>query len=232
MRAGLLTGAAAILTPYHGIGLPDAAWAAAAGGSIALVAWRWVDLRVLDSLPVPPPPSPELAAAEARLKMINMVRRLPAGHVAIEEFYRYRAQLRLRGTSVADLWRRLDRASATLAGFRARLNGPAVSAVAGADVAEQSLRELAERSASIERASRIVAGKGAQPLADANAELVGQLAEGVNAYEQLVGAAATYLAEDSRTPGPHPAVGEMADAAELLRCVAESLSELRKTTPS
>ena len=232
VRAGLLAGATTVLIPYHGLGLADAAWAAAAGGSVALAAWRWIDLRALASRPVPDPPTPELAAAMATQKMVNVVRRLPAGQAAVDELYRQRALFRMRGLAAAEHWRRLDRASATLAGLRPQLRGSAVTVVQDAPLAEQSLRELAERCASIERAMRTVGGGAAEPLAEAHLALIAQLADGVGAYERLVGAAAAYLAEDSRLPGPVPAVSGLAEAAELLRCVAESLSELRRTAPS
>ena len=232
VRAGLLVGATAVFLPYHGIGLPDAVWAAAACGSVTLATWRWIDLRALGREPVPELPGPEAAAAEARERVASVVRRLPAGQLALDEFGRHRAQARLRGTAVADLWRRLDRASAALTGLRGRLSGPAADAVAEADAAERSLRELAERAASVERAAQVVAGRGQHPLTAASAALLTQLTEGVQAYEQLVAAAAVYVAEDSRTPGPNPAVLGLTDAAELLRCVAESLAELRRTAPS
>jgi hypothetical protein len=232
VRAGLLAGATAVLVPYHGLGLADAAWAAAAGGSVALAGWRWVDLRALASRPVPEPPTPELAAAMANQKMINAVRRLPAGQMAIEEFSRQRDQFRMRGLAAAEHWRRLDRAAATLTGMRGHLTGAAIDAVADAPLAERSLRDLAQRCASIERTIRTVSGSTAQPLVEAHTALIGQLADGVSAYERLVAAAAAYLAEDVRLPGPAPAVSGLAEAAELLRCVAESLTELRRTAPS
>ncbi|MBN1171118.1 MAG: hypothetical protein JXA67_03000 [Micromonosporaceae bacterium] len=232
VRAGLLAGASAVLVPYHGLGLPDAAWAAAAGGSLAIAAWRWIDLRAFAQHPVPAPLSPEMAAAETRARIMNAVLRLPAGQTVVEELHRLRMNYRMRGMAVADLWRRLDRASSTLAGFSGRLTGPAAVTVVDAVAAERSLRELADRSASVERAIRSVGGRGSQPLIEANNALLSQLAEGVGAYEQLVTAAAAYIAEDSRMTGSPPAVSGLAEAAELLRCVAESMSELRKTTPS
>ncbi|MEH1102480.1 hypothetical protein V6V16_25310, partial [Micromonospora sp. CPCC 205561] len=63
VTAGGLGGAAAVLTPYAGLGLPDAAWAAGAGGALVLAAWRWVDLRALAARPAPPPLDPAEAAA-------------------------------------------------------------------------------------------------------------------------------------------------------------------------
>ncbi|MGA8113856.1 MAG: hypothetical protein WCA46_09360, partial [Actinocatenispora sp.] len=49
-----LTGATAILVPYAGLGLPDAIWAAAAGGSLMLAVYRWRDYRALAAAPMPP----------------------------------------------------------------------------------------------------------------------------------------------------------------------------------
>lgn len=229
VRAGLLTGAATVLVPYAGLGLPDAAWAAAAGGSVALTVWRWIDLRAFAALPVPPPPDPALVGAQARERILNTVRRLPAGQAAIEEYDRQRAQLRLRGLAVADPWRRLDRASATLAGLAGQLGGVAESAVLDAAVAERSLRELAERAASVERALAVAPSDARQPLAEAHAVLVAQLDEGVTAYERLVAAAAGYVAADTTSPvAAEPAIGRLVDAADLLRGIAAGLAELRK----
>ncbi|MBT8225214.1 MAG: hypothetical protein HKP61_00265 [Dactylosporangium sp.] len=232
VRAGLLFGATAVLVPYQGLGLADAIWAAAAGGSLAIAGWRWVDFRGFAQLPVPPPVSPEIAAAETRAKMIDVVSRLPIGHTVITELRRQRTQHRMRGLSVSVLWRRLDRAAVTLAGLRDRLTGPAVSAVADAAEAERALRDLADRVASVERATRTVAGRGTPALAEAHTALSTQLSEGVSAYEHLVMASAAYVAEDVRLPGTSPAVSGLSEAAEMLRCVAESMSELRKTAPS
>ena len=49
---GGLTAAAAVLTPYAGIGVADAAWAASAGASAALAWWRWSDHRALAAEPL------------------------------------------------------------------------------------------------------------------------------------------------------------------------------------
>src|SRR5262245_34914724 len=117
VRAGLLVGATAVLVPYRGLGLPDAFWAAAAGGSIVITAWRWLDLRAFAAQPVPEASDPALAGAHARDRLLNTVRRFPVGRTVIDEFDRQRAAMRLRGLSVADAWRRLDRASLTLTGL-------------------------------------------------------------------------------------------------------------------
>ena len=54
---GGLTAATAVLTPYAGIGIADAAWAASAGASVALAWWRWNDHRELAAIPAPPAPA-------------------------------------------------------------------------------------------------------------------------------------------------------------------------------
>lgn len=227
VRAGLLGGATAVLVPYQGLGLPDAFWAAAAGGSAVVAFWRWVDLRGFSALPVPEPVDPALAGRPAGQKVLAVVRRLPAGGTAIAEFERSRAQLRLRGLAVAEPWRRLDRAAMTLNGLADRLGGPAASAVGEAAVAERTLRELADRAASVERAMRVAPVDALEPLTAALSALVAQLTEGVEAYERLVGAAAGYIAEDGRTAAESPAIGRLTDATDMLRGIALGLAELR-----
>src|SRR5262245_61555292 len=105
--AGGLGGAALVLTPYHGLGLPDAAWMAAAGSSVALAFWRWVDFRGLAALPAPPPPDPALAGARARKRVEGFVASLPGGREALGELRRHRDRAKVRGSTVAAGWRRL-----------------------------------------------------------------------------------------------------------------------------
>jgi hypothetical protein len=224
VRAGLFTGAAAVLLPYHGLGLPDVFWAAAAGGSIAMAGLRWVDARAFAALPVPPEPDPALVADRTRQRLEGLVRRLPAGQSALDELRRQRDRVRLRGTSVGDAWRRLDRAATTMSGLAGRLAGPAEPAVLEAAVAERSLRDLAERAASVERAAGLAPDDG---LVRAHAELVTQLEAGVTAYEQLVAAAAGYVAEDGRSATGAAAPARLREATDLLRGIAVGLSELR-----
>jgi hypothetical protein len=237
IRAGLLSGATAILVPYEGLGLPDAFWAAAAGGSLVVAAWRWIDHREMAALPVPEPPDPALAGRQARDKLIAAVQRFPAGRTAMDELRRGRTQFKMRGLAVAQAWRRLDKASATLRDLSTRLGGPAEGAVLEAAVAEQSLRELANRTASVERAMRIAPADVREPLADAHTSLLEQLDSGVIAYERLVAAAAGFVAEDGRTGfaaadgrlGDGSAMGRLADATELLKGIALGLAELRES---
>ncbi|MGR6317952.1 hypothetical protein Q2K19_03105 [Micromonospora soli] len=222
--AGGLGGAAAVLTPYAGLGLPDAAWAGAAGSAIAVAAWRWIDLRALAAVPAPPALDPAVAAARSRARLVAAVERLPIGPGVLAEVRRVRSRLALRGTIAAEAWARLDRASLTLAGMAGRLTGLAEPAVREAAEADRSLRELAVRAASVERALDI-APRG--PLAEVHATLTAQLEDGVAAYERLVVAAAGYVAEDARPSTEHPAAARLTEATDLLHGIASALAELR-----
>jgi hypothetical protein len=227
LLAGSLGGATAILTPYGGLGLLDAVWAAAAGGSAALALWRWSDLRALAALPAPPAADPAVRGEQARARLLAAVERLPAGRGALAEVRRQRARLAVRGSAAARPLARLDRAALALSGLTGRLTGPADPAVLEAAVAERTLRDLANRVASVERALPFAPGDSRSALETAHRTLVEQLDGGVAAYEKLVAAAAGYVAEDGRTAEEHSAVSRLTEATELLHGVAAGLAELR-----
>ncbi|MFR9775471.1 phage shock envelope stress response protein PspM [Micromonospora sp. MS34] len=229
--AGGLGGAAAVLTPYAGLGLPDAVWAGAAGSAIAVAAWRWADLRALAAVPAPPALDPAEAAARSRARLVAAVERLPVGPGVLAEVRRARSRLALRGTTVAQAWARLDRASSTLAGMAVRLDGLAEPAVREAAEADRSLRDLAHRVAGVERALKLAPAEARGSLAEAHATLAAQLESGVAAYERLVVAAAGYLAEDARPTTEHPAASRLTEATDLLHGVAAALAELRTAHP-
>ncbi|WP_306205623.1 MmyB family transcriptional regulator [Actinoplanes sp. RD1] len=69
---GGLTAATAVLTPYAGIGVADAAWAAGAGTSVMLAWWRWRDHRELAAIE-PPPPPPALQPGDRLLALAGLV---------------------------------------------------------------------------------------------------------------------------------------------------------------
>lgn len=232
MLAGTFAGAAAVLVPYHGLGVPDAFWAAAAGGTTALAVWRWREARELAGQPLPAAAYPESAVERARHTVEAALASLPGGRSALAQARRQRAQHRLRGSAVAPAWQRLDRACATLSGLAERMDGAAESAVAEAAAAECSLRDLAERCASVERALRLAPADAREALASAHRELVAQLDNGVVAYERLVAAAAEYVAEDAHPGAEQLAVARLRDATDLLRGIAVGLAELRTTGPA
>ncbi|HEX6969455.1 MAG TPA: hypothetical protein VF174_11690 [Micromonosporaceae bacterium] len=228
--AGGFGGAAVVLTPYAGIGLPDAFWAAAAGGSLVLAAWRWADLRAHVAQPVPPPPDPAQAAEQARARLVATVERLPGGRDLLQEVRRQRERMAVRGSAAADAWARLDQAAATLAPLVNRLTGPGVPAVVEARDAERSLRDLAQRVAGVEKTLRFAPPDARPRLEDAHRVLVDQLTAGVTAYERLVAAAVAYLAEESRMTVDDSAAVRLTEASDLLRGVADGLAELRVAT--
>jgi hypothetical protein len=219
-----------VLTPYAGIGLPDAIWAATAGASAALAWWRWSDHRALAAIPAPPAPDPALAG----LRLLSVVERFPAGRTALVELRRQRARFALRGSAVAQAWDRLDRATNTLTGLAGRLTGPGEAAVLEAAVAERWLRDLGQRVASVERAIPLSPPDQKPALEIAHESLAGQFTEGVTAYERLVAAAAGYVAEDGQPLADerHPSFFRLIEATDMLRGMADGLSELRRPGPA
>src|SRR5690606_9687922 len=115
--AASLTGATVILVPYSGLGLADALWAAAAGGSAMMTGWRWADYRALAAHPVPTVPDPAAAAERDRSRAEALIARLPGGREALAVLRREMDHVRLRRSAVASGWRRLDRAAAVLNGL-------------------------------------------------------------------------------------------------------------------
>jgi hypothetical protein len=218
VRAGLLVGATAVLVPYRGLGWPDAIWAALAGGSVAITGWRWADFRELSAQPVP---EPVIAGPQIGDKLTAAVRRFSVGRTMIDEVDRQRALSRYRGLSVADAWRRLDRASLMLSGLTGRLGPAAESAVLDAAVAERTLRELCERTAVVERTMRLGSSAGDQ-LRPAHQALVTQLEAGVTGYEQFVAAAAGCVAQEGTGVS-----ASLADATAFLRGMSEGLGDLK-----
>jgi hypothetical protein len=226
--AGTLGGATAVLLPYHGLGWPDAIWAALTGGSAALTWWRWSDLRELTAQPAPAPIDPAQAAAVSRARIEALVSRFPAGRGALAELRRVQSRARLRGSSVVPAWSRLDRAAQTMAGLADRLGGVPAPVVQEASYAERALRDLGERTAAVERAMRLDAAD-TTGLAGPHAELLEHFTEGVAAYEGLVAAAAGYVAEDGRLVADGSSTIRLRDATDLLHGIAAGLSELRAT---
>lgn len=218
VSAATFAGAAAVLIPYQGLGAVDAIWAAAAGGSVAVATFRRKDLKELQAKPLP-------AAAPVRplpSAVVALASRVPVARRALEEAHRQAVNWPLRNTAAMSPMRRLDRASEALADLAPQITGPCAETVGEAVAAEASLRELARRVASIEKALKVGNGRRG-----AHEHLVGQLEMGVTAYENLVAAAAGYVAEDGRFVGDAPTVARLTEAADFLRGTTEGLTELR-----
>ena len=221
--SGGLVGATIVLLPYDGVGLPDAFWAAGAGGSVAIALWRWVDLRALAAEPIPEPLTEAARAAGNQQRLERLVGRLPIGRTAIGELHRVQHLSKLRGSAVAEAGSRLDRAAKSLAGLGARVGADVLNE---AIAAERALRDLAERAAAVERVLRLpatTAGPRDQLIA-AHADMVGQFVDGVGSYEGFVTAAASVVAENGLLGEP-VARGRLTEASDKLRGIAEALAE-------
>ena len=223
---GGLVAATAVLTPYQGIGIYDAVWAGSAGASAALAWWRWSDRRELAAQPAPPAPDPALAGQ----RLTAAIERFPAGRTVLHEVRRQRSRYALRGSAITGAWDRLDRASVTMTGLAGRLTGPGEAALLEAATAEQWLRDLGQRVASVERALPLTPPDGRATLTESHRSLAEQFTEGVEAFERLVAAAASYVAEDGHplADNKHPAFSGLIDATDRLRGMAEGLSELKR----
>ena len=151
---------------------------------------------------------------------------IPWGREVLSELRRQTDRSRLRGSVVAPGWRRLDRAAAVLNSLALRPGGPAETAALEAAVAERELRELAKRAAGVERGMPY--GGSQDSLGRALSALVAQFEQGVTAYEDLVGAAAAYVAEDWRMTPEHQSLRHLAEATDLLRGIAMGFAELRQ----
>jgi hypothetical protein len=211
VTAAACAGAAAVALPYAGLGLPDLAWAAVAGGSVAASVLRWRDDRTLRALPAPPPAAPVLPGPGRTPWRVT-------GQVV--------ARFGARGSSAAPLLRRLDRAARAMAPVADRLGSAAAELRREAVQGERELRVAAARLVAVERAAAAVAPSDARARLDQGSlTLRAGLADGVAAYERLVAAAAECVVADAVAVGADPAVSRLAEAADALRGLAAGLAE-------
>jgi hypothetical protein len=117
--AGTLVGTAAVLTPYEGLSVGDAGWAAAAGGSVVLAAWRWADYRAFAAQPVP---AADVNRVTARVEAF--LGGVPWGRELVSGLRRHVERSPLRGSAAAPGWDRLDRAAAILGNLAPRPSSP------------------------------------------------------------------------------------------------------------
>jgi hypothetical protein len=220
--AGGLAGTAVVLVPYQGIGALDAVWAGLAGASGVMAGWRWSDAKALAAAPVPDPPDPVLAGD----RWLSALSQVPGGHQLAEGIRRQRTRSALRGSAATEAWERLDRASRTMRALERGLRPDQSEAIREAAGVERDLRELTGRVASLEQALKAAPAGAQPPLQELRTDHIGQLEQGVEAYEQFVVAAAGYLSEATRGDRPL-AVEGLVDATERLRGVTAALTELR-----
>jgi hypothetical protein len=220
--AGGLAGTAVVLVPFQGIGALDAVWAGLAGASAVMAGWRWSDAKALAAAPVPDPPDPALAGD----RWLSALSQVPGGHQLAEGLRRQRTRAALRGSAATEAFERLDRASRTMRALERGLRPDQSEAVREAAGLERELRELTGRVTSLEQALRVAPAEAQPPLQELRTDHIGQLEQGVGAYEQFVVAAAGYLSESARAGVP-PSTDGLVDATERLRGVTAGLAELR-----
>ena len=224
MVAAACAGAAAILTPYQGLGMADAVWTALAGGSGALSVFRWMDYRRLARAPIPEP-EPELPPRLGDPRMTGtgargVIRQLSA------MIQRQRMRQHFRGYTVASVWDRIDDATQTLAGLAPALQGPAAEAVREGARAQSWLRDLAWRARDVEHTLRFAPTDASASLKVAHQNLVSTLTTGVEAYERLVAAAAECAAHTTGA-GHELSARRLEEATDRLAGIARGLQELR-----
>lgn len=221
-----LTGATAVLTPYAGVGVPDAFWAAGAGVAVVMAVFRWRDHRALAAQPLPPE-RPQVGPAEAaRTAMRAALAANPMARAAVDEVSRRAGRRRFRGSAAAPAWARLDVAASALADLGGPLGEQVDDALREAAAAERSLRDLAGRVLTVERALRFAGPDSRPALGEARGVLMSRLDDGVATYERLVAAVAACAAEHGVAEDA-VAASRLADAADRMAAFAQGLAELR-----
>ncbi len=223
VSAAALGGATTVLVPYAGIGPADAVWAAAAGGSVLLALFRWVDYRRYAGLPVPDALPRDVRGGTG---LERLLRGHPLGRSITDELRRQRDRLAFRDSAAAAAWQRLDRASRAMPALAERLPGSAADSAVEALAVEAVLNDLAHRVVDVERGLAAAPQDSRAPLADARDALVEQLTEGVDAYERLVVAAAECVAEGARGVD-NSAATRLTEATDRLVGLANALGEMR-----
>lgn len=220
--AGTFGGASAVLVPYAGLGLPDAFWAAAAGGSAVLATLRWLDYRRLAALPIPE----ESSAVESANGLGRLLQGHPFARALTEEWRRRQDQFPFRDSASASAWDRLLSASRAMEGLAGRLPLSASESVTEGLAAERALRDLAYRIVDVERGLAAAPVDARGSLQHARDALVAQLTEGVEAYERLVAAVAECVAEGARS-ADNAAAQHLTEATDRLVGLARGLGEMR-----
>ena len=132
-------------------------------------------------MPAPRPPAAgaDVRAAGGPVRWAGAAVRAAAAPraAATQEVRRHKDRYALRGSAVAQAWDRLDRAAITLTGLAGRLTGPGEAATLEAAVAEQWLRDLGQRVASVERALPLSPPDQRPGLEQAHESLAGQFTE-------------------------------------------------------
>ncbi|MGA8116731.1 MAG: hypothetical protein WCA46_24110, partial [Actinocatenispora sp.] len=150
----------------------------------------------------------------------------PMARAAVDEVGRRAQRRRFRESAAAPAWARLDAAATTLADLDGPLAEQVSDAMREAATGERSLRDLAGRVLTVERAQRFAAPDTQQSLVEARTMLLARLEDGVTTFERLVAAAAACAAEHGAVADDLSSV-RLADAADQMAAFAQGLAELR-----
>jgi hypothetical protein len=193
-------------------------WGAAATGTATLAALRWREDWTLRHSPVPVP-----------VPAVGTVSGFALGGAAVGLAGRAVVMFEARGSSAAPLLRRLDRASRAMGAVVARLGDGAADTRRESADAARLLREAASRLVAVERAAAVAPADARRRLDESSLRLRTGLADGVAAYERLVGAAAECVA--AAHDGEEVAVAtRLADATDRLRGLAAGVAETVRIT--
>jgi hypothetical protein len=226
VTAGLFGGAAAVLVPYQGLGPLDAIWAGLFGASAVLTVFRWTDYR---SLAKALPAQQEQLALHGTAALALEAQTFADG--IARTVRRKRGAAQFRRSAAGPAFARLERAAQALDGLAPQLAGPGREAMDDVHDSQRTLRELAERIRSVEQSMSIAPSQRRSSLADGHRSMVARLETGVTAYEDMVGAAASVIAEQSALDDVVGAdsvtVHRLSEATTRLHALADGIGEMR-----
>lgn len=227
VMAGLFGGTAAVLLPYQGLGPLDAIWAGLFGGSAVLAAFRWVDYRQL---------SKALPGDHAQLAVHGTAALALEAHTIANELAgkvrSKRRAVQFRDSAAAPAHRRLESASAALSQLAPQLTGPAREAMDDVRESQHTLQDLADRIRSVEKSMSLASPDRRAGLAESHTRMVNRLESGVTAFEEMVGATATVVAEQAALDGvvgvQDATLLRLRESTTRLHGLAEGIGQMRQ----
>ncbi|MFD0558578.1 hypothetical protein FB566_4526 [Stackebrandtia endophytica] len=225
--AGLYGGVAAVLVPYQGLGPADAIWAGLFGASAMLAVFRWVDYRRMAK--AMPDEAQDLALhGTAALSLEAQT----AANALAGQVRKRREAVRFRRSAAGPAFHRLITATQAFDELAPRLTGPAASVLTEVRGAAAALRDLAEQVRGVERSIAVAPSARQAALGSSQRALVERLESGVSAYEDMVGAAAEVVAEQSAldhatSPRGDLSTDRLIQATEQLHGFAQAVGEMR-----
>lgn len=224
VTAGITGGVAAVLLPYQGLGAPDAVWAGLFGGSAIFATLRWIDYRQLAKRQ---PAEQEKLAVHGTAALAAEAQHVVHGLAGLLQNKRHAAKFRHSAASKA--YRRLQQAAMALDELMPQLAANAREIVDDARSSQRSLHDLAGRIRSVEKSMSMPST--AQALRGSHAAMVERFELGTAAFEDMVGAVATVVAEQSALDGmvgsQDLTMVQLSEATEKLHAQAHGIEQMR-----